>query len=95
MQTKARLMSSIVLTLTFCCLLGIQGYASSPAGLGSTSDADSNKIFIGSEMIHVRVFPGQLERELDRYTCGSDGMMQCEIFAGMAECSCYQRSSFF
>ncbi len=95
MQTKARLMSPIVLMLTLCCLLGIQGCASIPTGSGSTSRAHSNKIFIGNETIRVRARPGR-SRELDRYTCGSEGIMQCEFFAGtVAQCSCYNRSSFF
>ncbi len=94
MQTKARLMSPIVLMLMLCCLLGIQGCANIPTGLGSTSQAHSNKIFLGNDTIHIRARPGH-SRELDRYTCGSEGVMQCEFFAGTAVCSCYRRSSFF
>ncbi len=94
MQTKARLMSRIVLMLTLCGLLGIQGCASTPTGSGFTSHAHSNKIFLGNDTIRIGVRPGH-SRELDRYTCGSQGIMQCEFFAGTAVCSCYKRSSFF
>ena len=80
--------------LTLCCLLGIEGCASIPTGLGSTSHAHSNKIFLGNDTIHIRVRPGH-SRELDRYTCGSEGTMQCEIAASVAQCRCYQRSGFF
>ncbi len=95
MQTKARLMSPIVLMLTLCCLLGIQGCASTPTGSGFTSHAYSNKIFIGNDTIHITARPGGHSRDLDRYTCGTNGLMQCEFFAGTAVCSCYNRSSFF
>ncbi len=96
MQTKARLMSRIVLMLTLCGLLGIQGCASTPTGSGFTSHAHSNKIFLGNDTIRIRrALPNQLDGELDRYTCGSQGIMQCEFFAGTAVCSCYKRSSFF
>ena len=95
MQTKARLMSRIVLMLTLCCLLDIQGCATIPTGSGSTSHAYSNKIFIGNETIHIRARPGH-SRELDRYTCGSEGVKRCEFFgAAVAQCSCYSKSSFF
>ena len=86
---KPRLMSPIVLMLTLCCLLGIEGCANIPTGLGSSSHAHSNKISIGNETIYVRA------KELDRYTCGSQGTMQCQFFAGTAVCSCYRRGGFF
>ena len=89
MQTKARLMSPIVLMLTLCCLLGIQGCASTPTGSGFTSHAYSNKIFIGNETIRVRA------RELDRYTCGSEGTMRCDVGGSTAQCRCYRKRSFF
>ncbi len=94
MQTKARLMSPIVLMLMLCCLLGIQGCASTPTGLGSSSHAHSNKISIGNETIYVSARPGH-SRELDRYTCGSKGTMQCNFGGSRAQCSCYQRDGFF
>ncbi len=95
MQTKARLMSPIVLMLTLCCLLGIEGCASIPTGVRSTPAAHSNKIFLGNDTIRIRTLPGQASREFDRYTCGSEGMMQCEFAASVAECRCYAKGGFF
>ncbi len=95
MQTKARLTSPIVLMLMLCCLLGIQGCASTPTGSGFTSHAYSNKICLGNDTIRITARPGGHSRELDRYTCGSEGTMRCDVGGSTAQCRCYRKRSFF
>lgn len=80
-------------------ILGLLGCASTPMGTGSSPHSRSmgfsnDKIFIGSETIHLKGPYFVISRELDRYTCGPGSLMWCDIRAGGATCNCQRRSAF-
>jgi len=54
----------------------------------------SEKIFIGTETIYLKVPPSMFNRELDRYTCGPNRVIWCDIYFGGAACNCYRQSAF-
>ncbi len=89
----------LVAISTLFDVLGILGCASTPMGAGSSPHSRSmgfsnDKIFIGSETIHVKGPYFVISRELDRYTCDPGGVMWCDISPNLATCSCHQRSGF-
>ncbi len=89
----------LVAISTLFAVLGILGCASTPMGAGSSPHSRSmgfsnDKIFIGSETIHLKGPAPVISRELGRYTCGPRGVMWCDIRADLATCNCYRRSAF-
>ncbi len=89
----------LVAISTLFAVLGILGCASTPMGAGSSPHSrlmgfSNDKIFIGRETIHVKGPYPVIGRELNRYTCGANGVMSCDIHVGGATCNCQRRSAF-
>jgi len=51
----------------------------------------SEKIFLGNDTISVRGIGASKTKELNRYTCGPNGMMICDSVSSVAMCSCYRK----
>ncbi len=89
----------LVIISTLFAALAILGCASTPLGARSSPHnrlmgISNDKIFVGTETILLRGPPPVINRELDRYSCGPNGVMWCDIRANLATCKCYLRSAF-
>ncbi len=88
----------LVIICTLFAILTVLGCASTPLGVRSSPHNRSmgisnDKIFVGTDTIHLKGPPPVINRELDRYSCGPNGVMWCDIRANLATCNCYRRSA--
>lgn len=92
-NSHRRWLSVIALSAGALSIVGCTSLSMGVTGnrYANSTPLPSEKIFLGSDTITIRGIGARRTRELDRYTCGSRGMMVCDMVASFSQCTCYRK----